>query len=321
MQIIRHADNPALPLGSSVVTLGNFDGIHLGHQTLIRGAVADAKRLQIPSVVLTFEPHPLKILAPERAPKTLLAHKDKMELLRALGVDVVVIQTFDREFAQMEAESFVRDVLLGRFHAVKIWAGKDLRFGQGRKGSVGDLTRWGIELGFDVAVVEPILIEGVRVSSSLIRELVSAGRMVEVRRLLGRYYFISGRVIRGHRRGREIGYPTANISSRAEVLPADGIYATLFSVGGKQHLSVSSIGLNPTFGAGPRTVESFILDFHDEIYGAVIKLAFVKRLREEKKFTSVGDLTSQIRQDVADAQRVFENLQIVNSTSPGCRTE
>jgi riboflavin kinase / FMN adenylyltransferase len=321
MQIIRHADHPALPLGRSVVTLGNFDGIHLGHQTLIHGAVADARRLQVPSVVLTFEPHPLKILAPERAPKMLLAHKDKMELLRALGVDVVVIQTFNREFARMEAESFVREILLGRIRAVKIWAGQDLRFGRGRKGSVGDLMRWGGDLGFDVSVVEPILVEGVRVSSSLIRELVTAGRMAEVRPLLGRYYFISGRVGRGHRRGREIGFPTANISSRAEVLPADGIYATIFSVGGTQRLSVSSIGRNPTFGAGPRTVESFIFDFHDEIYGAAMKLAFVKRLREERKFDSVGALTAQIRQDVADARRVFDTLQVINPASPGYPTE
>lgn len=312
MQIYRHIDHRTLTLHSSVVTLGNFDGIHLGHQALIRGAVADAERLQLPSVVLTFEPHPLRILAPERAPKTLLTHKDKMELLRALDVDVVVIQNFDLEFAKMAAQRFVYDILLERFHAAKIWVGKDLRFGQGRKGSVEDLARWGGDIGFDVTVVEPILVGGVRVSSSRIRELVTQGRVDEVEPLLGRYYFISGRVVRGHRRGREIGFPTANISSRAEILPEDGIYATLFTLNEKRYLSVSSVGLNPTFGAGPRTVESYIFDFYDEIYGAAIKLAFVKRLRGEKKFATAEALTAQIRQDAVDAQTVFDSLRIVN---------
>jgi riboflavin kinase / FMN adenylyltransferase len=312
MQIVRHTDDPSLTLHSSVVTLGNFDGIHHGHQALIGGAVADAGRLHIPSVVLTFEPHPLKILAPERAPKTLLTHKDKLELLRAQGVDIVVMQKFDMQFAGMEAEGFVRGVLLGRLHAVKLWVGKDLRFGQGRKGSVEDLARWGVKSGFDVAVVEPILIGGVRVSSSLIRELVTAGRVHEVAPLLGRYHFISGRVVSGHRRGREIGFPTANISSRTEVLPADGIYATLFYVGEERHLSVSSVGINPTFGAGPRTVESYILDFHDDIYGAAVRLAFVQRLREERKFASIQALSAQINQDVADAQAVFDRLKMAN---------
>ena len=310
MQIVRHPDPHAPKLQGSVVTMGNFDGIHLGHQALIDGAVEDARSSRMPSVVLTFEPHPLQVLAPERAPKMLLSHKDKMELLRILGVDVVMIQHFDLQFAKLAAEEFVRVVLLDRLKAAKIWVGKDLRFGQGRKGGVDDLLRWGTEAGFQVGIVEPILVDGVRVSSSRIRQLITDGKVDGARSLLGRYHFVSGRVVTGHQRGHDLGFPTANISGRTEVLPADGIYATLLHLGERTLLSVSSVGLNPTFGAGPRTIESHILNFHEDIYGAQVKLAFVKKIRDEKKFASTDELANQIRGDVASAQVIFETSHL-----------
>jgi len=312
MQIVRHPDPHTPKLQGSVVTMGNFDGIHLGHQALIDGAVEDARSSRIPSVVLTFEPHPLQVLAPERAPKMLLSHKDKMELLRSLGVDVVMIQHFDLQFAKLAAEEFVRFVLLDRLKAAKIWVGKDLRFGQGRKGGVDDLLRWGTEAGFQVGIVEPILVDGVRVSSSRIRQLITDGKVDGARSLLGRYHFVSGRVVTGHQRGRDLGFPTANISSRTEVLPADGIYATLLHLGERTLLSVSSVGLNPTFGAGPRTIESHILNFHEDIYGAHVKLAFVEKIRDEKKFASTDELANQIRGDVASAQVIFETSYLAD---------
>ncbi len=312
MQIVRHPDPHAPKLQGSVVTMGNFDGIHLGHRALIDGAVEDARSSRIPSVVLTFEPHPLQVLAPERAPKMLLSHKDKMELLRSLGVDVVMIQHFDLQFAKLAAEEFVRFVLLDRLKAAKIWVGKDLRFGQGRKGGVDDLLRWGTEAGFQVGIVEPILVDGVRVSSSRIRQLITDGKVDGARSLLGRYHFVSGRVVIGHQRGRDLGFPTANISSRTEVLPADGIYATLLHLGERTLWSVSSVGLNPTFGAGPRTIESHILNFHEDIYGAHVKLAFVKKIRDEKKFASTDELANQIRGDVASAQVIFETSHLAD---------
>jgi riboflavin kinase/FMN adenylyltransferase len=310
MQIFRHVNDPGLSLPASVVTLGNFDGIHLGHQALIQGTVADAKNLAIPSVVLTFEPHPLKVLAPERAPKMLLTHKEKMRLLQDLGVDIVVVQHFDLAFAKISAEEFVRALLVKRLKPRRIWVGRDLRFGQGRKGSVGDLKRWGLDLGFEVSVVEPILVGGVRVSSSRIRQLISEGHVDRVRALLGRYHFISGRVVAGQRRGKELGFPTANIAARTEVLPLDGIYATLFHLGARDLPSVSSVGCNPTFGPGPRTIESFIFDFHEEIYGERVRLSFVKRIREEKKFAAADDLVEQIRADVRSAKKILEELRL-----------
>ena len=292
------------------MTLGNFDGIHRGHQALIGAVVTEAKNLGLVSLVLTFEPHPLKVLAPERAPRMLLAHKDKMQLLQALGVDIVVIQKFDLSFAKLSAAEFVRTVLVDRLKARKVWVGKDLRFGQGRKGGVADLARWGSELGFTVGTVEPVLVGGERVSSSHIRELVSNGQVDRVESMLGRYYFLSGRVIGGQRRGRDLGFPTANISTRAEVLPLDGIYATLFQLGQRQYLSVSSIGVNPTFGAGPRTVESFILNFNRDIYGEAVNLSFVRRIRAEQRFDSVDGLVSQIQRDVDDAKAIFAGLRL-----------
>jgi riboflavin kinase / FMN adenylyltransferase len=310
MQISRHMGDPGLRLERSVVTLGNFDGIHLGHRALIGGAVAEAKQLGVPSVVLTFEPHPLKVLAPERAPKMLLSHKDKMQLLQSLGVDIVVVQHFDLSFAKLGAEEFVRVILADRLKAKRVWVGKDLRFGQGRRGRVETLVQLGAALGFGVAVVEPILVNGVRVSSSIVRKAIHEGRVDEVVPMLGRYHFISGRVIAGHRRGRELGFPTANIANRTETLPLDGIYATLFQLGEKTLTSVSSIGMNPTFGDGPRTVESFILNFDADIYGEAVKLSFVKRLREEKQFSSADELIAQIRSDVKDAQAVFSDLNL-----------
>ena len=306
MQIVRHIDDPTLSFEGASVTLGNFDGIHLGHQELIKNTVDDARRLGVCAAVLTFEPHPLRVLAPDRAPKMLLTHKDKMHLLQALGVDYVVIQQFDRDFAAIPAEDFVRKYLHERLRAKKVWVGQDLRFGKGRGGDIENLRAWGAQMGYAVGIVEPVMVSGERVSSSRIRELLRAGAVAAVQPMLARYYFVSGKVVSGHRRGRELGFPTANIVSRAEIVPRDGIYATLFRLGEKVLPSVTSVGFNPTFGAGhPRTVESYILHFDREIYGESVQLSFVARLRDELNFASVASLIEQIHVDIADAEKIL----------------
>lgn len=314
MQIIRHIDDPALAFEGSSVTLGNFDGIHLGHQELIKNTVDDARRLGVCSAVLTFEPHPLRVLAPDRAPKMLLTHKDKMQLLQALGVDCVVIQQFDRAFAAIPAQEFVRKYLRERLHARKVWVGKDLRFGKGRGGDIENLRAWGAQLEYAVGIVEPVMVAGERVSSSRIRELIGVGAVAAVQPMLARYYFISGKVVPGHRRGRELGFPTANIVSRAEIVPRDGIYATLFHLGEKVLPSVTSVGLNPTFGAGPRTVESYILHFDRDIYGESVQVSFVARLRDELNFASVTSLIEQIQVDIADAEKILAVQGFLSTT-------
>ncbi|MGH7770866.1 MAG: bifunctional riboflavin kinase/FAD synthetase [Candidatus Binatia bacterium] len=310
MQILRHIEHRNLSLSNPILTMGNFDGIHLGHQTLLRQVVQEAKATSGHSVVLTFEPHPLRVLAPERAPRLILTHKDKMELLQSLGVDAVIIQRFDWTFANLEAKEFAQRYLIDRLKVRKIWAGRDLGFGKGRKGRVEDLIRWGAEGGFEVGIVEPIQVGGVRISSSRIRELIERGDVHEVNGFLGRYHFVSGRVRRGHQRGRHLGFPTANIVTRAEVLPLDGIYATFLQVDRHPWPSVTNIGVNPTFGDGPRTIESYIFDFQGDLYGQSVRLFFIKRIREEKKFSSPSLLVEQMQKDVLSAQRILSEIGV-----------
>ncbi len=308
MKIFRHIEDQGPSTSGTVATMGNFDGIHLGHQALVRNTVEESMRLGCPSTVLTFEPHPLKILAPERAPLLILSYEDKMALLQSLGVDIVIAQRFDRQFASIAADDFIYRFLVNRLKVKKLWVGRDLRFGQDRKGGTANLLRLAPSAGFEVGVLDPILLDGVRISSSRIRQLVDEGRVDEVRPMLGRYHFVSGHIVTGHRRGQELGFPTANIASQTEVVPLNGIYATLIRFKNKQWLSVSSVGINPTFGAGPRTVESFILDFVGDIYGELVKLSFVKRIRDEKKFGMVKDLIAQMHEDVKCAKDVFNEL-------------
>jgi len=201
-----------------------------------------------------------------------------------------------------------------RLRSKKLWVGRDLRFGKGRKGTVENLVQWGTRYDFEVGTVEPIVVDQERVSSSRIRQLVEEGRVEEATPLLGRYHFVSGKVVSGHRRGRELGFPTANIASRNEVLPQDGIYATLLQIGEESLSSVSSVGVNPTFGPAARTIESYILNFDRSIYGESVRLSFVKRIREEKKFDSVEQLISQMRGDVTAAQSIFNQLSFTGSS-------
>ena len=304
MEILRQLDRP-LSIPQPVLMLGNFDGVHLGHQALIGSAVADAKESGGRAVVFTFEPHPLKVLAPERAPRLILTHADKMALLEFYGAETVIVQKFDMEFAHIEAEKFVEEYLVRRIGVRKVWVGKDLRFGKGRKGRVEDLIRSGQQRGFGVGVVGPIEIDGHRVSSSRIRALIERGQVRQAAQYLGRFHFISGRVVAGHGRGRDMGFPTANIESATEAVPLDGIYATILEIGGRRLQSATSIGVNPTFGAGPRTIESYVFDFEGDLYGRDVKLYFIERIREEKKFSSSESLAKQIEQDVADVRKIL----------------
>ena len=294
----------------TVVTMGNFDGIHLGHQALVGNAVAEAKQWHSKSIVFTFEPHPMKLLAPERAPQMILNHQDKMEMLQALGVDAIIVQTFDRRFASIEAEDFVRRYLLERLNLSKIWLGRDLRFGRARQGDAEDLIRWGSQLGFSVGIVEPILVQGKRISSSRIRQLIEQGCVNEVQPMLGRYHFISGTIVSGHRRGRNMGFPTANLDATTELLPQDGIYASILELQNRRWLSVSSVGHNPTFGEGSRTIEAYILDFAQDIYGESVTLSFVHRIREERRFAQIADLVTQMHEDVHAARAIFDQLNL-----------
>jgi riboflavin kinase/FMN adenylyltransferase len=305
VDILRHINEQQLAIPHPVLTMGNFDGLHLGHRALLRRAVDDARKLGGRAVVLTFEPHPLKILAPSRAPRLILTHKDKILLLRAFGADVVIVQGFDAEFAHIEAKEFVDQFLVRRLGVRQVWVGKDFGFGRDKKGRVEDLVRWGTEKGFGVGVMDPVIVNGERVSSSRIRQLIEAGEVSRANGLLGRIHFISGRVAAGHQRGRALGFPTANIASRTEVVPATGIYATFVEIRERQWPSVTSIGYNPTFGSGPRTVECHVLNFTGNLYHENVRLHFAERIRDEKKFSSPELLVAQMHKDVAAAKKIL----------------
>lgn len=314
MQIVRHIEGRELSMAKPILTMGNFDGIHLGHQAILRQMLREAKAQKGSSVVLTFEPHPVKVLAPQLAPRLILTHKDKVRCLQSLGLDLLIIQKFDTAFAGIEAEEFVRRYLVGSLKVCQVWVGKNFRFGRGRKGGVEDLMRWGAEERFEVRIVEPIFVGGARVSSSRIRALIEQGEVDQAGGLLGRYHFISGRVVHGHERGRQLGFPTANIVPRTEVIPADGIYATYVQVDDDRWPSVTNIGVNPTFGEGRKTIESYIFDFHKDLYGRSVKLFFVKKIREERKFESPALLVEQMEKDAVNARRLLNNLGRVERT-------
>jgi riboflavin kinase / FMN adenylyltransferase len=305
VEILRHIDEHRLSIPRPVLTLGSFDGLHLGHKALLRRVVDEAKKLGGRSVVLTFEPHPLKVLAPSRAPRLILNHKDKILLLRDCGTDIVIIQNFDAEFARIEAKHFVDQFLVDRLGVRQVWVGKDFAFGKGKKGRVEQLVQWGTARGFDVGVMDAVIVDGDRVSSSRIRQLIEAGDVDKANRLLGRNHFISGRVATGRQRGRVLGFPTANIVSRTEVVPATGIYATFLEVNNRQWPSVTSIGYNPTFGPGPKTIESHVLDFSNNLYDQAVRLYFAARIREERKFSSPELLVAQMQEDVVAAKKIL----------------
>lgn len=309
MQVLRHVKRTIV---RPVVTIGNFDGVHLGHQDLLRRVMEDARSQGGSSVVLTFEPHPLKILAPDFAPRLILARKDKLALLRRVGIDYVLIQRFTPSFCELSAHDFVNGYL-ARLGVETLWVGEDFRFGKDRAGTVKDLTTWGPAAGIRVEVIRAVADSDHAISSSRIRALVEDGQVEAARRQLGRCHFIEGRVVRGHRRGRELGFPTANVRSRTEAAPANGIYATFVELDGRLLHSVTSIGVNPTFGPGARTIEAHVLDFDEDLYGRRLQVHFVERLREERKFPSAERLVRQIEEDVVHARGILDR------TGPGSR--
>lgn len=287
------------------MTIGNFDGVHLGHHALLKRVIEDAEARGGTSVVLTFDPHPLKILAPRIAPRLILSLPDRLRLLREVGIDCVMIQRFTPAFYNLPAREFVRRFVSG-IGTRCLWVGRDFRFGKDRGGTVQDLLSWGAAEGFEVKIIEEVIALKTRISSSRIRALIEAGEVNRAARYLGRYHFICGRVMRGRQRGRDLGFPTANLATRSEVVPADGIYATFVEFGGERFPSVTSIGWNPTFGEGAKTIETHILEFDGDLYGRGLKLLFVERIRSEEKFASIELLVTQIRQDIIDAHRIFD---------------
>jgi riboflavin kinase/FMN adenylyltransferase len=306
MRVIRHLAHVAAPLPRVVVTLGNFDGMHLGHQAIVRRAREEAQAIGGQVVVLTFHPHPIAVVAPEKAPPLLQSLHDRLAQLRDLGVDVTVLQRFTPAFAALQPEAFVRGFLRVRLELLHVVVGYNVTFGRGRAGTVETLQAIGARDGFAVDAVGPVTVGEAQVSSTALRRLIAAGDVRRAGALLGRPFALRGRVVPGERRGRSLGFPTANLHQRRGLLlPADGVYAVRARFEGRVLPAVLNVGVRPTFGVLRRAVEVFVLDFDGDLYGRWLTLDLVERLRGEQRFAGPEALRQAIAADVVRAREVL----------------
>jgi riboflavin kinase/FMN adenylyltransferase len=292
-----------------VATLGNFDGVHRGHQRALSILRERSRELEAPSVAVTFEPHPVSVLRPERAPRRILTPQLKVELLGGQSIDHLVIVHFTREFSEVSAEQFVKEMLVGKLRVSELVLGADFRFGHGREGDVEFLRRMGERYDFVVHEVEGFEHRGEIVSSSRIRRTLEEGAVDEAAEMLGRPYFFDATVIRGDGRGRQIGFPTANLKVEGEVLVGDGVYATEAAVSGQSLPGMSHVGRRPTFGLEDRTVETHLFDFDRDLYGASLRLHFHRRIRGTVKFPSAEALRDRLRLDREEAIAALQGLR------------
>jgi riboflavin kinase / FMN adenylyltransferase len=303
MRIVRDLPSARPDGPSSAVALGVFDGVHLGHRAILGAAVADARASGVLAVACTFEPHPMEVLQPERAPLPITTLDERLALIAECGVEEAVVLTFTRALAAVEPEAFVKDVLVDRLRARQVVVGYNHRFGRGARGDTALLRDLGARLGFGVDVVPPLTVDGVPVSSTAIRAALGRGDLDAAARMLGRPYTLPGKVVAGAGRGRTLGFPTANVAPDRPVLVAAGVYACTVEVSGQQRRAVVNIGVRPTFGEETLAVEAYLLDFSGDLYGQTVRLLFVSRVREERRFPSVDALRAQIADDVETARK------------------
>lgn len=291
---------------STGVTLGNFDGLHLGHRVLIKTLLNGCKKRDLTPVLYTFEPHPVKVLAPHSAPKLINTQKQKTELIKELKIKKIVYEKFNRTFARMSAENFFEKIILKKLKAKFIVVGYDFTFGKKREGNIETLERLCFKNGLDISVVTPQMKKNTLSSSSLIRKQIAGGNVREATDLLARNFFIDGQIISGHHRGAALGFHTANLKTDNELIPADGVYATRIQIGKKTYSSATNIGLNPTFDNDTRSIETHIFNFNKNIVGKKVRLYFVDKIRDEKKFKSMEELKTQIAKDIIKTKKILK---------------
>ena len=294
-----------------VLALGNFDGLHRGHLKIIervrRGA---AEHGGIP-MAMTFDPHPPRVVRPDKAPPLLMTKEQRLEALERAGIRAVAVVRFTHELSQWDPEMFVRTVLVDWLHVSEVWVGANFLFGHDRAGNFTALRMLGQRYGFRAEKIDPVRYKEFVVSSTRIRRLVTEARMDEAAALLGHPYYLDGRIVEGDRRGREIGFPTANLETSNELIPPHGVYATTLEVDGVVHAGMTNIGVRPTFGGDTQTtIETHVLDFTGDLYGRHVRLAFVQRLRDERRFDDVDGLKAQIEADKRRAERLFTRLSV-----------
>ncbi len=309
MKIFDHLDKIHEPFTNAVITIGNFDGVHIGHQALFHEVIEKAETINGTSIAMTFEPHPIRVLKQNGHPPLITLAEQKTELIERTGLDVLICVPFTKEFASMSADQFIRDLLVKKIGMKAIVVGEDYRFGKNREGDIDLMRSYGPDFGFEVIVANWIKTsKGLpdRISSTRIRELIVEGQMPAAEKMLGRHYQIRGRVVTGRDRGGKLlGTPTANINLNDELCPKTGIYAVTVECRGSQHNGVANIGYSPTFEDHEFTVEVHILDFNANIYGEKIRVNFIKRIRDEIKFSNISALIEQIKKDIATAREIF----------------
>lgn len=305
MDIIQDIRKAELSYRGVVMTVGSFDGVHLGHRLILNRVIAEAREIGGTACVLTMRPHPRQFFSPANAPNILTPDEKKFELLEQAGIDAVFILNFDAATAAIEPVDFIRDILSGRCHAKAIIVGHDCRFGRGAKGDIGLLRSEATKYGFKAEEVPPLIIDAERVSSTLIRERILQGDLERAERFLGRKYSIVGQVEHGRGIGARIGFPTANVKPHHSAVPAQGVYIAEVLVRGERRPSAVNIGIAPTIRQEDLTIEAHILDFSDDIAGERIEIVFHRRIRPERKFPSKEALTEQIARDVEAARDFF----------------
>ena len=309
MELIRYSYNLKSHHRGCVATIGNYDGIHLGHQAVLRQLKRHAEVMDLPALVITFEPHPQEFFKSEEAPTRITSFREKLEMLKQQNIDRVLCLRFQQSIADMSAEQFIKQILVNDLSIKRLIIGDDFKFGKNRRGDFRMLRNYGKELGFDVILTETHMLDGDRVSSSIIRERLRNSRFEEAQLLLGRYFSISGRVVHGAKRGRELGFPTANINLNKRFVPLRGVFAV--SVKGADestYLGVANLGTRPVFDEKKLLLEAHLFDFDKMIYGKHISVEFFKRLRDEQKFSSIDELVARIAVDIKTAREFFTEI-------------
>jgi riboflavin kinase/FMN adenylyltransferase len=293
-----------------VLALGNFDGLHRGHLKIVERVKRGAAEHGGTAMAMTFDPHPPRIVRPDKAPPLLMTKTQRLEALHRAGIACVAVVRFTHELSQWAPETFVERVLVDWLRVSEVWVGANFLFGHDRSGTFTLLRTLGQRHGFRADKIDPVRYKDFVVSSTRVRRLVSEGRVDEAGALLGRHYLVDGVVVEGHQRGRELGFPTANVATENELLPPHGVYAATVTVDGVTHPAVTNVGVRPTFGEETLTVEAHLLGYSGNLYGRTVRVAFVQRLRDERRFESVDALREQIDADRQRAERLFSRLSV-----------
>jgi len=309
MKIFNQIEKLTRPFKAAAITIGNFDGVHIGHQALFHEVIEKSDAIDGTSIAMTFEPHPMRVLKKNNHPPLITLYEQKEELIKRAGIDVLICIPFTREFASLSAEAFIKDLLVAKIGMQAIIVGEDYTFGKNREGNLTVLKSYASQMGYEVVAADWIKAGqnlSDRISSTRIRELVMAGEVQPACKMLGRFYQIRGLVVRGRDRGGKLlGIPTANINLQDELCPKTGIYAVTVDYHNRLYKGVANIGYSPTFEDNEFTVEVHLLNFSTDIYGEKIRVNFIERIRDEKKFANISELTAQINQDIYTAHEIL----------------